>query len=179
MAFEKECDMVLRLLRYSSNLTVEANHINLHFINNGINLSTGNFMDIISILIYDQYIYEKETLNYKFDGSIEGVISISLEGVTFFAHGGYIKQKEFSDLQMQVQISTFKALNLAGKQYFVNFCIAVSTGIAAFYYLLELRKDYNINLNYLSWFFFGLGIGALIMYLIPIILKQIKKIEGK
>ncbi len=53
------------------------------------------------------------------------------------------------------------------RMFILTSLIAVGTGVAAFYYLLEIRKDYNFNLNYFAWFTFGIVIGVLTMYIKP------------
>lgn len=153
MAFEKECDFVLRLLSE----TMGEYHlaaINHNLKSNGFNVEANELISLISILSNNEHIYIRDPIRITIENNkteYHGGIAISQKGVTFIVNSSYENEKSKNDLLLDITVSNAQ---IQSRLLNINRLIAASTGIAAIYYLQEIAKNCNYPLQILLAFCF-------------------------
>jgi len=151
------------VLAYMSNKQ-PPNHETIQKISKIINIELNELQLILNKLIKDGYVDFKDealhdTISAQFTGraEIKRTYIISFEGLFFFQnHGGYKKQTE-NNLSQQVRLEKLETQQRKNNEKLttLTFWIALASGVAAVYYiieiLIELHTIFNNHGFYLIW----------------------------
>lgn len=140
MAFEKECDVTLRLLCETFKVYHPA-VIADNLLKKGFSPSAQDVITIITILTNDDHIIANSVSATTEDNNIEfhGSLKVTKTGVAFINNIGYENQKSKEDLLMDLNISNRK---IQTSLLYINRWIAFGGIAVALASILEIIRNY-------------------------------------
>jgi len=142
MAFEKECDFILRLLNDAAKNTYTLAAISTYLRNEGFNLSPQELMSAILILSHDEHVQTIESVKIEIENGVAkyyGGICISAKGAVFILNSNYENEKERNDLLFDITISNAK---IQSRLLHINRWIAFGGIVLAVSSILEIARNY-------------------------------------